>query len=135
MPISRQEVQQLTAGDYEFLLGRPEPFAQEVHALMSINGYMPKAIVDYNRKAFIAQENKIRITLDSTIRATETNLNIFDPQLCTYPVFDPFNVVLEVKFNGFLLSYIRDVLNQIEKSELSVSKYALARTSRLAYQF
>lgn len=135
LPISRQEVQQLTAGDYEFLLGRPEPFAQEVHALMSINGYMPKAIVDYNRKAFIAQENKIRITLDSTIRATETNLNIFDPQLCTYPVFDPFNVVLEVKFNGFLLSYIRDVLNQIEKSELSVSKYALARTSRLAYQF
>lgn len=135
MPISRQEVQQLTAGDYEFLLDRSEPFAQEVHALMSINGYMPKAIVDYNRKAFIAQENKIRITLDSTIRATETNLNIFDPQLCTYPVFDPFNVVLEVKFNGFLLSYIRDVLNQIEKSELSVSKYALARTSRLAYQF
>lgn len=135
LPITRQEVYQLSAGEYDFLLERSEPFAQEVHALMSINGYMPKAIVDYNRKAFIAQENKIRVTLDSNIRATETNLNIFDPKLCTYPVFDPFNVVLEVKFNGFLLSYIRDALNQVDKSELAVSKYCLSRTSRLAYEF
>ena len=44
-----------------------------------------------------------------------------------YPVFDKFNVVLEVKFNGFLLDYIRQFINSINKSELSVSKYALAR--------
>ena len=125
----------LILGETGFLLDRPEPFAQEMHALMSINGYMPKAIVVYNRKAFIAQENKIRVTLDSNIRATETNLDLFDPDLSTYPVFDPFNVVLEVKYDGFLLSYIRNVLNRVEKSELAVSKYCLSRTSRLAYQF
>ena len=96
---------------------------------------MPKAIVDYNRKAFVVQENKIRVTLDSNIRATETNLDLFDANLCTYPVFDPFNVVLEVKFDGFLLSYVRDALNQVEKSELAVSKYCLSRSSRLAFQF
>lgn len=44
-----------------------------------------------------------------------------------YPVLDKFNVVLEVKFNGFLLDYIRQFINSINKSELSVSKYALAR--------
>ena len=36
--------------------------------------------------------------------------------------------VLEVKFNGFLLSYIKDMLLPVQKSELSVSKYALARS-------
>ncbi len=135
LPLTRLEAEQLIEGNYDFLLARPEPFAQEMHALMSINGYMPKAVVDYNRKAFIAQENKIRVTLDANVRATETNVNLFDPNLCTYPVFDPFNVILEVKYNGFLLSYIRSALNQVEKSEVSVSKYCLSRTSRLAFQF
>jgi hypothetical protein len=43
------------------------------------------------------------------------------------PVLDPYDVVLEVKYNGFLISYIKDMLSAIDKSELSVSKYVLAR--------
>ena len=65
----------------------------------------------------------------------ELNQGLFDPKLPLYPVFDPFNVVLEVKFDGFLLSYIRSMLNMVDKSELSVSKYCLARSVRMAYQF
>jgi hypothetical protein len=41
-------------------------------------------------------------------------------------------VVLEVKFNGFLLGYIKELINSADKSELSVSKYVLARQN--AYQ-
>ena len=79
-----------------------------------------------NIKAF-AKENKIRITFDNNIVATETNFDLFSENLVMYPVLDKFNVVLEVKFNGFLLDYIRQFINSINKSELSVSKYALAR--------
>ena len=75
------------------------------------------------------------MTFDRNIRATELNQGLFDPKLPLYPVFDPFNVVLEVKFDGFLLSYIRSMLNMVDKSELSVSKYCLARSVRMAYQF
>ena len=135
LPLCRAEAERLIAGDYSVLRNRPEPFAAEMYAFMSINGYRPKCIVEYDRTAFVAKENKIRVTLDRNIRATEANMNIFDPQLCLYPVFDPFNVVLEVKFNGFLLSYIKTVLNGIDKSELSVSKYCLARYVRMGFQF
>ena len=48
------------------------------------------------------------------------------------PVLDPYDVVLEVKYNGFLLDYIKGIINSIDKSELSVSKYVLARQN--AYQ-
>ena len=48
------------------------------------------------------------------------------------PVLDSSAVVLEVKYNGFLLDYIRQMLNTVDKSELSVSKYTLARYA--AYQ-
>ena len=128
-------LRRLIEGDFDGLLDRPEPFAAEIHALMSINGYRPKAIVEYDRTAFIAKENKTRVTFDRNIRATELNQGLFDPKLPLYPVFDPFNVVLEVKFDGFLLSYIRSMLNMVDKSELSVSKYCLACSVRMAYQF
>lgn len=135
LPVTQAEARRLVEGDFDVLLDREEPFAAEMHALMSINGYRPKAVVEYDRTAFIAKENKTRVTFDRSIRATELNYDLFDPKLPLYPVFDPFNVVLEVKFDGFLLSYVRSVLNMADKSELSVSKYCLARGARMAYQF
>ena len=62
----------------------------------------------------------------------ETNFDLFTENLIMYPVLDTFNVVLEVKFNGFLFDYIRCFINNINKSELSVSKYALARQQSYA---
>jgi hypothetical protein len=135
LPLTRDEGRALIRGDYGVLLAHPEPFAAEMHALMSINGYRPVAVVEYDRLAFIARENKIRITFDANMRATEAGFDIFDANLAQYPVFDPFNLVLEVKYNGFLLSYIRELLNTIDKSEIAVSKYLLARGVSYNYQF
>lgn len=125
--VSREEAVQLTKGDYSPLLQHKEPFAAECYAMMQCRGYRPKAIVQYNRKAFIAKENKIRVTFDNNIEATESNFDLFSPQLNMNPVLDKYDVILEVKFNGFLLEYIRRMLNSINRSELSVSKYVLAR--------
>ena len=125
--LSREDAIRLTKADYTPLLKYSEPFAAECHALMSLRCYRPKTIVEYNRKAFIAKENKTRITFDSNIVATESNFDLFDEHLNMYPVLDKYDVVLEVKFNGFLLDYIRRMLNDINRSELSVSKYVLAR--------
>ena len=102
---------------------------------MNMCCYRPKTIVEYRRKAFIAKENRIRITFDHQIRATETCWDLFSPALNLYPVLDAFNGVLEVKFNGFLLSYIKDLINGANRSELSVSKYCMARSATLKFGF
>ena len=81
------------------------------------------------------EENKIRITFDHNIVATESNFNIFDPNLNQNFMMNTFFVILEVKYNGFLLSYIKDLLNDCNKSELSVSKYCLGRTISKHYLF
>jgi len=49
------------------------------------------------------------------------------------PVLDRFNGVLEVKYNGFLLSYIKELVNEANRSELSVSKYCLARSATMKF--
>lgn len=124
--LSRNDALALTRGDYSPLLSYQEPFAAECYAMMTCRCYRPKTIVQYNRKAFIAKENKIRITFDNNITATESSFDLFSPALNMTPVLDPYDVVLEVKFNGFLLDYIRRMINSIDRSELSVSKYVLA---------
>lgn len=132
LKISREDALRIIKGDLSPLLSYEEPFAAEMYAFMQIHSYRPVTIVEYRRKAFIAKENKIRITFDNQITATESSFDLFDPNLIMNPVLDPFDVVMEVKFNGFLLGYIQDLINSINRSELSVSKYVLARQN--AYQ-
>lgn len=131
--ITRDDADALIGGDYTPLLRYQEDFAAECYALMQMQVYRPKTIVEYNRKAFIAKENKIRVTFDHQIVSTESDTNLFAKDLNMNPVLDPFAVVLEVKFNGFLLDYIKDLLSNAQKSELSVSKYMLARQASYKY--
>lgn len=125
--LSRDAAMELIHGNRSVLLRQPEPFARECYALMAMHCYMPRAVVEYRRMAFIAKENRIRITFDHDIIATEANYNIFDPMLLQYPVMPESLAVLEVKYNGFLLGYIKDLLRPCNSSELSVSKYMLSR--------
>ena len=131
--VTRSDAEELIAGNYTPLLNYREDFAAECYALMQSKIYLPKTVVEYNRKAFVAKENKIRITFDNQIVSTESDWNIFAKDLNMNPVLDPFHVVLEVKFNGFLLDYIKALLSGIQKSELSVSKYMLARQASYKY--
>lgn len=131
--VSREDAVELAAGRYRSLLNYENPFAAECYGLMHMQCYRPKTIVEYKRKAYIAKENRIRITFDHEIRATESNMDLFARDLNLYPVLDSFNGVLEVKYNGFLLSYIKDLVNSTDRSELSVSKYCLARSAGLKF--
>ena len=132
--LEREDARRLCRGDYEPLLKYREPFAAECYGLMHYRCYRPRTVVEYRRRAFIARENRIRVTLDSQITATEAAWDVFDPRLVQYPALDPFHVVLEVKFNGFLLSYIKDLAGAANRSEFSLSKYCLARSVGLRFQ-
>ena len=133
--LTRAEAQALIDGDQSVLLRSGGSFGRECYAIMQSWAYRPRTVVEYDRFAFISPENAIRITFDSGIRANECHFNVFDPQLALDPVLSPFAVVLEVKYNGFLLSYIKDMLLPVQGSELSVSKYCMARQTGRQYQF
>lgn len=130
--LRREDAERLIAGNYSPLLHYPEDFAAECYALMNIRCYRPKVVIEYRRKAFIAKENSTRITFDHHIEATQSNFDLFNPGLAMNPVMARSQAVLEVKYNRFLLSYIQEMLNSIDKSELSVSKYSIAR--QISYQ-
>jgi hypothetical protein len=135
LKLSKEDSIQLIRENYKVLLKYNEPFALELYTIMQIQCYRPKSVVEYNRKAYIEETNQIRITFDSNIKVSETNFNIFDKNLVLNDLLDIPKAILEVKYNRFLLSYIKDFLTQVDKKEVSISKYCLSRSSTKYYTY
>lgn len=127
----REDARRLTACDYTPLRNYSEPFAAECYAFMNTRCYRPRTVIQYRRMAFFVNENNTRITFDRQIDATAASFDLFSPDLPMAPVMDRSLVVLEVKYDRFLLSYIKELLSSLEKDRLSVSKYGMAR--QIAY--
>lgn len=125
--VNKIEALEIIRGNYEVLLKYKEPFAAELYAIMKTEGYRPKSIVEYDRRAFVAKENNIRLTFDSNIRGTESSYDLFSEQLLLTPLYPPDQLILEVKYDRFLLNYISEVLSAIDKRSCSTSKYCLSR--------
>lgn len=135
LKLTKEEALRLINLEYEVLLTKEEKFALEMYTIMSSNHYVPKAINQYRRKAYVVEENSTRITFDSDIRGTETSFDLFDENLLLNPIFDQNYAVFEVKYNGFLLSYVKDLINSIDRIQTPVSKYCLARTNTIKYVY
>jgi hypothetical protein len=126
--LTRAEAKEMILGNYICLTNREDEFAWEMYTLMETNLYRPRCIVEYDRRAWTIPENDIRITLDGGIRATEASFDLFAKDIMYYPVSGIGMTVLEVKFNRFLLSYVRDLLEGHRRFQTSASKYSMARS-------
>ena len=135
LKMRKEDAAYMAEGDYSVLLSYDDPFAVECFVLMNTLCYRPKAVISYIRRVYIADENRTRITFDRNITGTESSFNFLNDNLPEYSLLDPCLAVLEVKFGGFLLSYIKDILNTIDSSEISASKYCFGRTVSKHYFF
>ncbi|WP_051355907.1 VTC domain-containing protein [Acetobacterium malicum] len=126
--ISRETAKQMILGNYDELFKNPHPFAQELYHDLVTGSYVPKCMVEYQRKAFIVPENDTRITIDSNIYASESSYDLFRESFNGYPVSHCDDVTLEVKYNNFLLSYVKDLLDSCQKTQVSYGKYYLGRS-------
>lgn len=129
--ILREDAQRMICCDYDVLLHYDTAFAEECHALLNLGGYRPKVVVQFQRSAYIGRENDTRITFDHTLRATQASFDLFSPQLGLYPVLDPWAVILEVKYNAFLLNHVKMMLQTVDRMPLAQSKYCLACAATL----
>ena len=102
LKVSKEDAIELINKNYEVLLKYENDFALEIYSIMKTQCYVPKTINQYRRNAYVVEENSIRLTFDSDIRATETSFDLFDENLLLNPVFNENLVVFEVKYNNFL---------------------------------
>lgn len=125
LTISRVLAENMIQGNYEGLLELNSQLATDFYLELVTGVYKPKCIVEYRRIAFAEEENDTRITFDSDICTSFICEKFFEEDLNLIPVrMEP---ELEVKYNGFLLSFIKQIVSLADSPEVAISKYALSR--------
>ena len=93
---------------------------------MKTKGLRPKIIVDYVREPYIFRPGNVRVTLDYDIRTGLSCTDFLNPGCVTVPAGEE-TVILEVKWDAFLPSVIRDAVQLKGRNTAAFSKYAACR--------
>jgi len=124
--LSRKECDMLLCGRPEFLLGRREPFAKKMFVDFRTKQLRPRVIVDYVREAYVFPAENVRVTFDKDVRTGFRSVDLFNQRLLTYPALGEYDMILEVKFDRWLPTYIRELI-QCTAQRSAISKYCICR--------
>ncbi len=119
--LMRNEVYEVINGNPSVLLGKGNDFLDEVYALIMTEGYHPAVTVEYDRRAYVYHTSNVRITFDGKVRANYGNFDLFDPDMQFVEVTP--EVIMEVKYSGFMPQFIYDIIGSYNANNDSVSKY------------
>lgn len=91
-------------------------------------GMQPKAIIVYERSAFVNETGNVRITFDRNIMASKQIDGLFEEHIPNLvPVLPVGMHILEVKYDELLPDYIAAVLELGNLRQTAFSKYYLGR--------
>lgn len=125
--IGYEMAEQILNGDIEALTASDRPsLLMELGIKMKTQGLMPKTIVDYEREPFICEAGNTRVTMDYNIRTGLISRDFLKPESITVPAGD-VPVILEVKWDEFLPSFVRDLVQIPGGRTSAFSKYAACR--------
>lgn len=130
--LTRKTAQTIQRSDAKALQRREVPetlengdLLDELWLKIRSEGLRPMVLVDYDRTPFVCADGNTRITLDENLRTRPYCANLVASPAAMMPVLEKGQVILEVKFDDFLPSYLADALRDIPKANLAISKFAL----------
>lgn len=97
------------------------------YGIMALGQYRPVVQIAYDRLAYRYPMYDTRITLDMNVRSSESNLDIFSPDVRYTPVMKE-DAVLEVKYSGKLMGFLSAMLSQFHLTQGTCSKYCAGRS-------
>ena len=101
------------------------PLVRELYSKMRTQQLRPRTIVEYTREPYVCPAGNVRVTLDCDIRIGLSCEDFLNPGI-TIPAGDA-PIILEVKWDSFLPSVIRDAIQLEGRHTSSFSKYAQCR--------
>ena len=125
-PLTMAEAQSIVDGNIDWMLDSPHSLIQELYCKMRYQGMAPKTIVDYTREPFIYGPGNVRVTFDYNIRTGLNCTDFLNPKCVTIPAGDA-PIILEVKWDAYLPSIIRDCVQTPGRRVAAFSKYAQCR--------
>ena len=125
-PLTAEEAQMIVENDVDWMLASEFPLVQELYCKMRCQGMRPKTIVDYTREPFIYRPGNVRVTFDYDIRTGLSCTDFLNSESVTIPAGDA-PILMEVKWDDFLPTVIRDIVQMPGRRAAAFSKYAQCR--------
>lgn len=123
--LTLEETQRIIDGDTHWMANSGRPLLVALYAEMQSAQLRPKTLVDYCRVPFIYDPGNVRITIDWNIR-TGRPREFLKPNALTLPVEDNV-MLLEVKWDEYLPTIIREAAALKSRNPTAFSKYAACR--------
>lgn len=125
-PLTAEEARAIVDGDWDWMLSPGRPLVRELYCKMRYQGLRPRTIVDYTREPFVYRPGNVRVTFDYNLRTGLRCTDFLNPDCLTVPAPDA-GIILEVKWDAFLPSVIRDAVQTPGRHVTAFSKYARCR--------
>lgn len=124
--LSPEQAQNIVDGNIDWMMESGDSLIQELYCKMRYQGMKPMTIVDYTREPFIFEPGNVRVTFDYDIRTGMECTDFLNADCVTVPAGDA-PIILEVKWDAYLPSIIRDLVQEPGVRVGSFSKYAQCR--------
>lgn len=111
----------------ELIWQTEEPLLKRFCVCCMTRQFRPKAIIDYERTAYVEEIANVRVTLDENISVSDDFSHFPDGAHMRYPVQEKGQSVLEVKFDYILPGYIKHLITNRRLILSSFSKYCIGR--------
>ena len=124
--LTEEEAGRIVSGDISWMRDAPEEVKREFYHRMVTERLGPKTIVDYTREPFIYGPGNVRVTLDYDIRTGLYSTDFLNADCITLSAAQGI-CIMEVKWDNFLPSIIRDAVTLPHTQTGSFSKYEACR--------
>ncbi len=123
LQISRGEYDQLVRGDVNFLSHKNDGVAKDFYLYYRTKNLRSRVVVEYRREAYIYKYGDVRICFDTLLKAGIFQDDLFSKRY-RFSVIPPNQIILEVKYTGYLPVVIRNLIQLNNIQWQSISKYA-----------
>jgi hypothetical protein len=131
--ITREQANQLIENNFDFLAKAENHLLKDFYLETRCNLMHPVVIVEYDREAYIHKISTVRITFDTQLRTSLGYKQFFNKDYSSIKALEQQNIILEVKYNEVLPSYICGLFPNTIRPQLAIGKYVICRNQQLGH--
>jgi len=125
--LTKEECERLIHGDISWMGESKKALILELYAKMKYQQLKPKTIVEYTREPFLYGPGNVRVTMDSQIKTGIHSKDFFSQELPSARINAGDLMILEVKYDEFLPTIIKNAIQVKNRKSTAFSKYAVSR--------
>ena len=125
--ITKAEFEKMRRYEFKWMADDERSLIRDLYKDIQLYQLKPVTVVDYEREAYMYRYGNVRITFDCKVQTSGRNIDMFNKNLPMVDCLEPNELILEVKYDQYLPSVIKMLLQGIYTRHEAYSKYQISR--------